>query len=133
MKAQQYAEALYGATYGKPADELDRLVANFVRIVDTRGHIRLFPAILREFEIISEQRAVADVVTLRLARRDDEVRYREHIERDVHAIGATGLPVTIVTDDTAVGGYEVQARGKRIDRTYKRSLLALYSHLITHS
>jgi F0F1-type ATP synthase delta subunit len=47
-------------------------------------------------------------------------------------LGVAESDITVVTDDTLIGGYILRSKDQRIDASYKRSLLALY-HRITHT
>jgi F0F1-type ATP synthase delta subunit len=136
MKAAQYAEALYGATRTQDEAGIDHAVMRLGEILRSRGHGRLFPAIVREFEKIAEERDATVETIVRVARADDAVQHRNAIAADLALLAPASVQgqgtarERVVVDEHVVGGYEVRAYGKRIDRTFKRSLLALYNDLV---
>jgi len=131
MKAQQYAEALYRAAHGHHAVDADTLVERLVAIVREHGHLRLLPAIVREYDTLVKMRSTSDEAHVRVARPQDRDGHAERIARDLATLDAAAHPVRVVVDETVIGGYAVEANGSRIDRTYKRALLELYSSLST--
>ena len=132
MKAVQYAEALFLASQGKSDEDVERVVANTITLLKEKRHIRLLPTIVRELEKIQARYAGANKVFVRVARESDVELFREQITCDVDTLNATSLQQEIISDTTLIGGYELRAKGARIDRTYKRSLLTLYDNLITN-
>ena len=133
MKAKQYAEALYEATIGKDDADGDLLVSNLLTLLESRGHSVLLPAIMRELQKLTRERQSAQVSVIRVCRSADQEKFKDAISKDIQTLGASALPQHRIIDKTIVGGYEVKAFGKQIDRTYKRSLLSLYTNLITNS
>lgn len=131
MKAQQYAEALYRAAHSNHTTDAGTLVDRLVTIVRERGHLRLLPAITREYEMLVTMRSTSDEAHVRVARTTDNDTHHARIARDLATLGAPEQPVRVVVDETVIGGYSVEANGTRIDRTYKRALLELYSSLIS--
>jgi F0F1-type ATP synthase delta subunit len=133
MKAREYAEALYAATYGKDDDTQERMVARMLTLLAESGHTRLLPRIMRELVRVTRERGEDVEVMVRVARSADSERYRARIDADLDTLGAAAVASrATVVDGTAVGGYEVRVRGRRIDRTHKRALMDLYSTLITN-
>lgn len=132
MKAAQYAEAIFLAARSKDDAGCDHVVARTVALLKERGHLSLLPAVVRELEKLQKIRQTGDVCVLRVANVADAERHRQEIKEDVCTLGATALPQQTQVDRTAIGGYVVLARGKRIDRTYKRSLIDLYRTLVTN-
>jgi len=133
MKAQQYAEALFQATRTKNDAELDRIAIQFRSLLEARGHLALLPAVVRELEKLFTQRTNAAEVVIRVAKHSDAETLSDTIKADIQTLDATHLPTHVLVDETLIGGHEVRAQGKRIDRTYKRSLLTLYTNLITNN
>ncbi len=131
MKATQYAEALYNASYGKDDEQCDVLVLNLVGILRRRGHMGLLPKIMREYEKIELVRSTSTSASLRLAREEDRSRFADQIAAYARIMGVTPDDCTTHIDPTVIGGYSVEAKGKRVDRTHKRILLELYRKLIT--
>lgn len=132
-KAQQYAEALFEASLNKDDVELERIVTNFRLLLEQNGHLALMGAVLRELEKLTKQRGSSAELVIRVTQSSDVETFREKIEADILTLNATQLPKKVLIDETLIGGYEVRANGKRIDRTYKRSLLTMYTNLITNN
>ncbi len=132
MKATQYAEALYIASRNKSEEEVLRIVTQTISLLKEKGHERLLGKVLLELEKIQKRRGGIDELLVRVAKDTDAEAFMNDIQRDAEVLGAASLPRKIVTDDTLIGGYELRAKGSRIDRTYKRSLLTLYNNLITN-
>lgn len=133
MKAQDYAQALFSATTDKDDASVDTILERFVELLRARAHLALLPSVLRELEKLSARMSARHTLQVAVANAEDGARFQARIEADSVALGAESLPKRIVLDPSLVGGYEVRARGQRIDRTYKRSLVELYHTLITRS
>jgi F0F1-type ATP synthase delta subunit len=133
MKAQQYAEALFLATRNASEEKLDAVAIRVVQLLDEKGHRTLLPAILRELEKINQKRGGLEETLIRVAKKTDATVFQSSIDTDIKSLNATQLPQKVEVDDTLIGGYEVIANGKRFDRTYKRSLLTMYTNLITNN
>ena len=131
MKAAHYAEALYEATIRADEATRETMVTNLVRILDERGHYALLPAIVREFERLERRRSVRERMEVRLARPEDREKHVEAIRRDAENLGVDPARCATRIDESVVGGYAIEANGKRIDRTHKRALLELYTKLVT--
>jgi F0F1-type ATP synthase delta subunit len=131
MKARQYAEALYRAAHAHHSVDVDVLVTRLVAVVRERGHLRLLPAIVREYDTLMRMRSTTDEVHVRVARESDHAKHTARIEQDIAMLNASGRPVRTIVDDTVIGGYALETNGTRVDRTYKQALLELYSSLIT--
>jgi F0F1-type ATP synthase delta subunit len=132
MKAQEYAQALYVATRGKEEEEAERILQNFIRILEMHGHKKILTSVERELEKLVRRYGCQGELHVRVANENDADVLSSKIERDIQTLGADTLPRKVVVDETLVGGYELRALGTRIDRTYKRSLLTLYNKLITN-
>ena len=132
MKAQQYAEALFLSSQNKSEEDVERIVLATIELLKEKGYIRLLPAILRELEKIQTRREETKELVVRVAQDSDVDAFKEQIQKDVETLAATSLPKKVISDNTLIGGYELRAKGARIDRTYKRSLLTLYNNLITN-
>ena len=129
MKARQYAEALYRAAHAHNAAGHDVVLERFITLVTERGHKRLLPAIVREYEKIVHERGTDEEVHIRVARTGDRTKHSARIERDLATLQVSGKPEYVVVDETVIGGYAVEANGTAIDRTYKQALADLYSSL----
>lgn len=126
MKATEYAEAFYRATREKSDREVDRMVTALVRIVQSRGHVRLLKHILFEFEKITRRRTSATELRVRIKEFGALETYATQLTADLRRLGAEGVVQKIHLDPTCIGGYEIQAFGQRIDRTHKRALITMF-------
>jgi F0F1-type ATP synthase delta subunit len=126
MKARQYAEALYLATKDKDDAEVDRILARLVELLMARGHRSLLSEVLRELIRLTKKRASSASVVVQVCAAPDVEKYAAGIAADIAVLGAAGLARDIQYDPTQIGGYEVRALGKRIDRTHKRTLVDMY-------
>lgn len=131
MKAQQYAEALYRAAHSHHATDAETLVERLITLVRERGHLRLLPSIAREYDTLVKVRSTSDEAHVRVARKEDYDAHGVRITRDLATLNAKDRVVRTIIDETVIGGYAVEANGSRIDRTYKRALLDMYSSLST--
>ncbi len=131
MKAREYAEAIYEASKGKSGEELDGIVSNVCALLEKKGHISILPIILSELEKIEKKRSDTNELVITVANEDDVEKQNEFIKKDISILNAENLKQKIAIDDTIVGGYELRARGLRLDRSYKRALLNMYTKLIT--
>jgi F0F1-type ATP synthase delta subunit len=130
MKATHYAEALYRASLGKTEAECATLLERLVALLRKNGHERLGARILHELARLVRVRENARGVFVRVAQAGDVLVHQERIHADVRRLGGEG-PMHTICDDTLVGGYEVRVGGTSVDRTHKRTLLALYQQFIT--
>jgi F0F1-type ATP synthase delta subunit len=133
MKATQYAEAIFQASRNKSDVALEVLANNVRALLEKKGYRSLLPAIVRELEKLTLTRGAADECVIRVAKESDTVTFTTSIQKDIQTLNAEALPTRVVVDDTVIGGYEVRAKGVRIDQTYKRSLLTLYTNLLTNN
>jgi F0F1-type ATP synthase delta subunit len=130
MKAKDYAEAIFQASKGKSDEELDKIVSNTKKLLEKNGHVALLPHVVRELEKITKKRGRVDEVVVVLSDKNDFEKYSERINEDIEKLNATNLPRKIVEDKTLVGGYQLYANGIRLDKTYKKTLLSMYTKLI---
>lgn len=132
MKVQQCAEAILLASRNKSEDTLERVVANTVAILKDRGHIALLPRILDELERLISRTEESQECVVRTATTSDAERFAQEIEKDVVLLQAESLSRVHIVDETLIGGYELRANGKRIDRSHKHALTHLYNTLLTN-
>ncbi len=131
MKAREYAEAIYEASKGKSDNGLDGIVSNLYLLLERKGHMSILPIILSELEKIDKKRSDTKELVITVASEDEKETQNEFIEKDISILKAENLKQRIVVDDTIIGGYELRALGLRLDRSYKRALLNMYTKLIT--
>lgn len=133
MKAAQYAEAVFLASQNKDDADLERVSANVVRVLTEARHLSLMPTIIQELVKLQKTRqSGSGACVVRVASAGDVDQYRSEIDAAIQKLDAKELHIEVSVDDTVIGGYAVTAKGKRIDRTHKRSLVTLYDRLITN-
>jgi len=132
MQARQYAEAFRKATEGKDDATLSLLCERLTALLEARGHRALLPRIVNELLKLERERKASEVL-VRVAHASASEKYRERIARDVETLAGSVSPERVEVDSSLIGGYEVRAHGRRIDRTYKRAVLSLHTALISSS
>ncbi|MAZ30286.1 hypothetical protein CL655_03315 [bacterium] len=108
----------------------DALVNALKSVMQTRGHGRLLApvlrAILRDVAASRSERTV-----LRVASENEQTKHAKAIAAVLSELQATADPV-VVTDETLIGGYQVEANHQRVDASYKHALASLYRSITTH-
>ncbi len=132
MKSKEYAEAIFEASKGKDDGAVDFIVSNVKKVLEKNGHVKLFPAIVRELEKIIKRREVSDSVIVVLSNKNNFDDYSASIDNDIKSLNASGLPIIIKEDNTLIGGYQIYTNGIRVDNTHKKVLLSMYTKLITN-
>ncbi len=130
MNADLYATALYHALDGVDQHEHDRLFERFVTVVKARRHERLFPAIVRAFEKKISRAKRQERTHIVFASTHDASTLAHALQADLRTLGAEDAPYVSREDPSLIGGYVITTHGKRIDASYKRTLLELYHSLI---
>ncbi len=125
MNVRDYSAAIL-ALHTKEKEET--LLLKLKDVLQKHGHERLYPKILADLKEKLERQEKSKSVTITLARTSDEKLLMSEIEKALTELGATDYTTTI--DPTITGGFIAQGGEKRIDASYKKSLLALYRALI---
>lgn len=103
--------------------DVETVLKNVTALLEKKGHVRLWPAVLRGVLRDLEKRSneiVPHVVVAKEAGANDET-----IKQALMTLGATSTPNTVV-DSTLIGGFLVQYKDRMIDASYKRALIDLY-------
>jgi F0F1-type ATP synthase delta subunit len=127
MRTEDYTEAML-ALIGEGKKEAD-LLSSLFAVLTKKGHERLYPKILRTLLTRLERDAVRTSAQVTLARDEDASRFKKEIHEALLRLDTKDSTVKI--DPTIIGGYIAEAKEKRIDASYKKSLLALYRSLIS--
>lgn len=127
MRTKDYIEALY-QTLRSGAD-IDVVLARLTAVLERRGLTKLRPRILRGLSerLGRAQRAGAPKVIV--AREKDVARNNQGIQDALKDIGS-GAEYELHIDPTIIGGFITTGSGKRVDRSFKSTLLRAYHRVI---
>lgn len=133
--AENYAQALYELECELPSEaERDEIVRSFVGILKRNHYERLLPAVVRHLEkrITNEKQRVT--IELIVAKDSDKEKYSSAITEHADVLGdVSSKPITARIDDSIIGGYVVNGHGVRVDASYRKHLLDLYSKLTANA
>lgn len=123
MKATNYAQPFYDALMQGVAYDIahTRLKESMVR----RGHIKLYPAVLRATEHLITVAAQKNIPKLTLARHDDLDTLTQKITS--HGIDPTSCQITV--NPKIIGGYSLTHQNMRHDATHKNALYKAYQNI----
>lgn len=100
-------------------------LANLRRAMEARGHLRLYPRVLKALHAQLRFKREADVPTVWVARPELSNDEKERIATSLAAIDAPAEYRTKV-NDALVGGHIARYGNTIIDRSYRQALLKLY-------
>lgn len=129
MQAKEYAQALFDLRT-KSTGEQSSLVKNLIALLKSRGHEKLLPRIVAEFERLSEGRDSAGI-QVRVAdekSRKDALHKADALAREY---GIDQGAIRVSEDENLIRGYTIEGPGFRHDASARGSLLALHRHLTT--
>ena len=127
MHAKEYAQALFSLRT-KPSGEQSLLVKNLIALLKSRGHEKLLPKIVSEYERISEGRSQGGI-QVRVAdekSRKDALHKADALAREY---GIDQGAIRVSEDENLIRGYSIEGPGFRHDASARGSLLALHRHL----
>ena len=134
MKAQWYAEALYGALEEVTTEsDSKKVLARFRKVLSTRGHEKLLPFISRELDkILLREKSNKEVVlvTANTKSKGKWAHAYDHYEKE--GTLPKGATLHEVVDETIVGGFQIRTKDTLIDGSYKKSLFELYRSVTTN-
>jgi F0F1-type ATP synthase delta subunit len=126
MRVSDYSKAVLALAH--TGMNVDHAFTQLSSMLKTRGHVRLYPRILRDLEVRATKEAVKSTVVVTLARKSDESLLTEELAHALTLLGATSYELRI--DESITGGFIAEARERRIDQSHKHRLLTLYRSLI---
>lgn len=110
----------------KAGQKPDAVVSGLVATLKTRGAIRLLPRIVRAYErLLMREKNLLPKVTV--ARRKDTSRAVEVAIDTFPGIAADDIQVQY--DETLIGGFNAEYKGRRLSQSYKSALLRLYRNI----
>lgn len=127
MHAQEYAQALFELK-PKTAHEQSSMVKNLVALLNSKGHEKLLPRIVAEYERLLERAHMGGVqVTVADETSRKEALHKAHALAETYNVDTSSIRVT--EDDHLIKGYAIEGPGFRYDASARGSLLSLYRHL----
>ncbi len=119
-----YAQALWKMV----ADGMDvrKAVHGLRDNLTTNGRLALLPRILRAFERLAERELRKNAATITIARESDERHAKAAVKSILVEMEIAGKDLKTQVDDTLIGGWRLEARGRLIDNSYKNQLVELY-------
>lgn len=102
----------------------ETILEGLTKAMEQKGHMRLYPSVLRGVLRILETQKDADTIVV-VARESDVSALSSQIESALTTLGTTEKPATKV-DETLVGGVVVQHGNTVLDRSFKTALTKLY-------
>jgi F0F1-type ATP synthase delta subunit len=127
MLARAYAEALYRAL--EKLHDAKIAFLNLQKILERRGHTRLFPAIAREFKRLTASHGSVSGV-LEVARLKDQERYKDKIADASTQMGLSVDALEVRENPRLIGGYVVRKSDEQYDASFRRALMTLYRQLV---
>ncbi len=124
---KSYAAALWSLV--KKGKDPKDAVRDLHAVLEKRGHRALMHRISRAFESLvrhSEQHAT---LTLSVAREKDVHAAQRAIAQYLVEMKAEAHEVTTRVDETLIGGWRLEGRGRLIDASYKQGLVTLYERI----
>ncbi len=123
--ANAYAEALFSLVKDSGRSS-KKLVAQFLSLLENRGHLRLLRSIIREIYRIEERYTRRNTVSV-LSDKLLSTKEMSKIKKDNKEFFAEAT-VEAETDKHLIGGVLLKSYNKRLDATYRCTLLNLYEH-----
>ncbi len=105
------------------------ILDNLGRVLNSYGHTRLYPKILAELSQKLKKHEGKKGAMVTLARSADESVLKQEIKEALTKLGMTEYVTKV--DPTITGGFIAEGGERRIDASYKKTLLTLYRSLIS--
>ncbi len=126
MRAKDYSQATYDLIQSGTGE--DTVFLNLSKMLKKRGHMKLYAKILRQLNILVERQVKSQSMTVTVARLEDVDVHKSRIEDAVSSL--QGITFDTKVDSTITGGFIAEKVERRIDASYKKTLLILYRSLI---
>ncbi len=119
-----YAQALWKILSG--GTEAKKAVASLRDTLVLHGREALLPRIAKAFARLAQAESQKHSVILSVAREKDARRAEHEIKDALKAMGANASAVTVLVDDTLIGGWKLQSGQHLLDRSFKKQLVTIY-------
>lgn len=127
MRTKDYIEALYQTLRSGVA--IDVVLRQLSLVLERRGLTKLRPRILRGLSERLERAQKAGAPKVIVARESDVARNNAGIQNALNDIGS-GTEYELHIDPTIIGGFITTGSGKRVDKSFKSTLLRTYHRVI---
>ncbi len=126
MRVNDYSQAVRALV--REGTSPDAALMGLRTMLTARGHLRLYPKILKELLTEVTKDSANETATVTVARAGDEITHKKEITEQLTLLGQNEH--TTIIDESIVGGYIIEGTNSRIDNSYKKRLLTLYRSLI---
>jgi len=123
MNAKYYAQAIYELTG-------ENTISNLLAVLERKGHKHLLPSILSEYKKLKMERAVAENIQVRVAKKSDLEKNKVEITKDAEKFSLNVSEAEVVEDNTIIGGFILEKGEVEVDKSYKKVLIDLYKKMI---
>lgn len=130
--ARLYAELLLKVLAGKSSREQEKRLEHFLSLVHSRGHGKLLPRIVREFEKVLARASRKAEVTLTAAHEKDLRAAAKEAAAVLARAGREGTPLRERVDQRLVRGFVLAGSDFTYDASARASLIALFERLTAH-
>jgi len=124
-----YATALRDLVRRGAGDEA-ALIENLKAMLARKGHERLYPQIVREYEKLVLSKAVEDRGVLEVVSEKDISRLKGQIEEACAALHVSPENLEVRENDRLIGGFLLRKKAIQIDASFRRKLIELYRQLV---
>jgi len=126
----QYTKSLYEATKDKPQKEVDLTVANFLKLLQKNGQMKLAKKIVEKFSSIwnSENGIVEAEVITKYEMQDAITKEIEKFIMEKYA--AKDVIIRNIIDEKIQGGIIVKVGDEMMDASISRKLVELKNSLV---
>ena len=125
MTADIYAQAGYEALEG--GMPIAKVLSRLEEVLTSRGHASLYKESLGGLLARVEKKESENVAHVTVAHKGAEKNFATEIKSFLKEGGIEHSSIHV--DETIVGGYIIEGKGKREDASYKKSLLEIYRAL----
>ena len=129
MTAQQYALALHQAVSEVKPQDHDRVLENFVNVLNSNGDLGLYPQIEQEYKKIEAESQGIKQVDVLTANKDINTKA---LVAELNRIVGDRVEVNHEVDDKIIGGVVIKVDDTLIDASVRNSLESLKKDL-THN
>lgn len=125
MKSKEYAQALFDLGIKKGANP-EGLVEQLLLLMRSRGHLRLLPSVLSDYERIAKDRSQRDGISVKIADEEDQGAALDKARALAESYGVEASNINVSTDDTLIKGYSLDGPSFRYDKSARRNLIEMY-------